>query len=122
MLNITLDEQNKIATIEPVGKLSGPDFLSAVNIIDPLINDVGKLNGLIISSEKFPGWQDFSAFVSHLSFVKEHHKKIAYIALVTDTPIANLAEHIVTHFTSAEIKAFKFSELQTAIEWITNNN
>ena len=122
MLNITLDEQHQLAIIEPEGKLTDTDFISAVNIIDPFINDTGKLHGLMIASEGFPGWQDFSAFISHLFFVKEHHKKISSIALVSDMPLANMAEHLVNHFISANIKAFKYHEFANAKQWLIDSH
>ena len=122
MLNITIDEELVIVIIEPDGKLSASDFQSAVKIIDPYIDEVGKLQGLIIASEKFPGWQDFAALASHLVFIQEHHKKIANIALVTNTALGNLAEHIVKHFVSAHIKAFDYSQIYQAKSWITLNH
>jgi hypothetical protein len=118
MLNIIIDEQNKIAILEPDGKLSESDFKSAANIIDPYIKDFGTLNGLVIASEKFPGWDSFSALLSHLTFAKEHHKNIAYIAFVTDMAIGNIAEPMVKHFVSAKVKAFKYSEFESAKAWI----
>lgn len=118
MLNIHLDEKNGIAIFEPDEKLSESDFKSAVNIIDPYINKSGKLNGLVIATRAFPGWESFAALLSHLSFVKDHHKKISFIAFVTDSPIGNLAEHVANHFVSAQIKSFKYSELQAAKTWI----
>ena len=122
MLHITVDEQNKIVTLEPDGKLSESDFISATHIIDPYIEDFGTLNGLVISSEKFPGWESFSALSSHLTFVKEHHKYIVSIAFVTDMAIGNVAEHIVKHFVSAKVRAFKYSELEAAKAWIIENS
>lgn len=122
MLNITIDEKNGIAIFEPDGKLSESDFKSAVNIIDPYINNFGKLNGLIIATQAFPGWESFAALVSHLSFVKDHHKIISFIAFVTNSKIGNLAEHVASHFVSAEIKSFAYGELDMAKEWIVENS
>lgn len=118
MLNIDLDEKNSIAIFQPDEKLSESDFNSAVNIIDPYINKSGKLNGLIIATKTFPGWESFAALLSHLSFVKDHHKKISFIAFVTDSPIGDLAERVANHFVSAQIRSFKYSELQAAKTWI----
>ena len=122
MLDITLDENDGIAIFEPQNKLSELDFKEAVFIIDPYINKFKKLNGLIIVTKTFPGWESFAALVSHLSFVKDHHKKIACVAFVTDSPVGNLAEQVASHFVSAEIKAFKYNELETAKTWVTESN
>ena len=122
MLNINLDEKNGIAIFKPDEKLTASDFKSAVNIIDPYINKSGKLNGLIIATKAFPGWESFAALLSHLSFVKNHHKKISFIAFVTDSPVGNFAERIADHFVSAQIKSFKYSELQVAKAWIIESS
>ena len=122
MLNIEIDQKNDIAILSPDEKLSQEDFNNAANIIDPYLERVGRLNGLIIATRSFPGWASFAALVSHLSFVKDHHKKIAFIAFVTDSPIGNLAEHVASHFVSAQIKAFSFSDLDLAKKWIAENH
>ena len=122
MLNISIDEKNGIAIFEPNEKLSESDFKSAVNIIDPYINQFEKLNGLIITTKAFPGWESFAALVSHLSFVKDHHKQISCIAFVTDSRLGNLAEHLANHFVAAEIKAFAYGELEEAKAWIVENS
>ena len=72
MLSVIIDETNGIAILEPDGPLSKNDFESATRIIDPYIEQNGQLNGLIIHTESFPGWDSFAALFSHLKFVKEH--------------------------------------------------
>ena len=118
MLHITLDEQHIIATLEPDGPLSKDDFQSASAIIDPFIETSGHLNGLIIHTKSFPGWDSFQAMHSHMTFVKEHHKKVPRIAFVTDSVISNLAETIGTHFVSADIKSFGYADMDKARAWI----
>lgn len=122
MLNIILDEQHGIAIFEPDEKLSESDFKLAVDKIDPYIDKSGKLNGLIIVTKAFPGWESFAALLSHLSFVKDHHKSILFVAFVTDSPIGNLAERVANHFVSAQIKSFESSELEAAKTWIINGS
>ena len=121
MLAVTIDEENGIAILEPGGQLSKNDFESAANIIDPYIEDSGQLNGLIIHTNKFPGWDSFAALVSHLEFVKEHHKKILRVAFATDSLVGRFAESVAGHFVNAEIKLFSYEELQQAKSWITDN-
>ena len=118
MLKVTIDRKNRIATLEPSGPLSKEDFEAAASEIDPIIERAGQLSGLIIRTESFPGWDSFGAFCSHLRFVKGHHKKVTHIALVTDSVIGKLGEHITSHFVSAEIKEFAFDELEEARQWI----
>lgn len=122
MLKVNLSEVEGIAILEPDGELSESDFKTAVETIDPYIEKVGKLNGIIIHVRSFPGWDSFSAFVTHLTFVKEHHKKVSCIAFVTNSVVGELAEHIASHFVSAKIKNFSFDELEDAKKWILGDD
>ena len=118
MLSIDLDEKNGIALLKPNSALSEDDFKSAANIIDGYIEKSGKLNGIIIQVESFPGWDSFTGFTAHMKFVKEHHKEVSCVALVTDSALGDFAEYIVSHFVSAEIKHFSYDALDDAIQWI----
>ena len=118
MLNIKLDKNNSIAVLEPDGELTEADFINAAKIIDPYLEESNQLNGLIIHTQSFPGWDSFSVFISHFKFVKDHHKKISHVAIVTDSPLGTLAENITSHFVSAEIKHFSYSEYDNAVKWI----
>lgn len=118
MLTVKIDAEKGIALLEPDGPLSKEDFESAVNIIDPVIEQHEHLNGLIFHTESFPGWDSFAALSTHLKFVKDHHKKISRIAFVTDSIVKGLAESVGSHFVSAEIKGFSYQELEQAKTWV----
>jgi hypothetical protein len=117
MLSVELDEGKGIALLEPDGPLSQGDFEAAAKLIDPHIEKTGQLNGLVIHTQAFPGWDSFAGLSSHLKFVKEHHKKISRIAIATDSVIGRLGESIASHFMNAEIKEFSFQELEQAKAW-----
>jgi|FLOH01.1.fsa_nt_gi hypothetical protein len=117
-LDVNIDPKNAIVTLHPKDKLSKDDFIRAGSLIDPFIEKVGKLNGLIIETKEFPGWDSFSALFTHLKFVKEHHTKVKKLAFVTDSIIGEGAENIGNHFISAEIKRFNFADLEEAKAWI----
>ncbi len=118
MLNVTLDKTNSIVTLEPEGVLKKDDFDAAVKIIDPYIEENGKLNGLIIETESFPGWDDFAALSRHITFVKNHHQKIKRLAFVTDSIVGSFVQTIASHFVEAEIKSFPFEDMEEARKWI----
>lgn len=122
MLRIKIDKEAKIVCVEPEGELTKNDFVFATSKIDPFIEEYGELNGLIIHVKSFPGWESFGAMIKHFKFVKDHHRKIAKVALVTDSLLGGFAEHVANHFTSAEIKHFAFGEFESAQKWITENN
>ncbi len=119
MLSITLDKDEAIVTLEPEGVLQKEDFETAVKVIDPFIREHGKLKGLIIATEFFPGWEDFSALVQHLKFIKNHHKKVKRLAFVTDSKLlGRFSENISSHFVDAEIKYFPYTARKEARAWI----
>ena len=118
MLTVALNEQKKVVVLEPNGKLTKADFEAAAIKIDPFIEASGQLNGLIIHVKSFPGWDSFASLIKHLKFIRDHHKKIARLAFVTNSPIGELAEHIASHFINAEIKHFSYSEMEQAENWI----
>ena len=122
MLNVKLNETKGIAILEPDGMLSEADFASVAGIIDPYLEKSGKLNGIIIHVKSFPGWDSFSTLITHLKFVKEHHKKISHVAFVSDSPIGTFAEHVAGHFVNAEVKSFSFNELEKSIKWISGDD
>ncbi len=121
MLSVKIDEAHGIAILEPDGALSKTDFQSAAAIIDPFIEKTGRLNGIMIHTESFPGWDSFAALFSHLTFVKDHHKKVSRVALVTNSVIGNFAEAVAGHFINAKIKVFPFQEIGKATLWITGD-
>ena len=52
--------------------------------------------GLVIEITSFPGWESIGAMASHFRFVRDHHKHIKKIAVVTDSPMGNVAEHLAS--------------------------
>lgn len=122
MLDFTIDENDSILILKPKGKLSEDDFKRVAKEVDPYIEKVGHLHGIIIYVEYFPGWEDFSAMTEHFKFVNEHHKKINCIALVTNSILGDIAENILNHFINAELKHFSYSDLNESKEWIINYN
>ena len=116
-LSVQVDSARGIALLEPQGALSKEDFERATKAIDPEIEKSGRLHGIVVRIEKFPGWDSFGALASHLRFVKGHHRKIARVALCTDSALGNIAPRIGRHFLKAEIRTFKFAELDEARAW-----
>ncbi|MGI9280778.1 MAG: STAS/SEC14 domain-containing protein [Endozoicomonas sp.] len=122
MLSIEMDKEDGIALLEPHGPLSKEDFIAAAKQIDPLIEAKGDLGGLIIRTDHFPGWESFGALVSHFRFVKNHHKHLKKIALVTNAKVGDLGEKMASHFIAAKIRHFQFEQLEAAKLWILEDD
>ena len=121
MLDIDVDKAHSIVMIRPHSRLDKQDFAELANSVDPQIEEHGDLAGIIIDAPSFPGWDSFGSLVSHIRFVREHHRHVKKIAIVTDSAIGDVGEHIARHFVSAEIKHFPAGQTEAAKEWIAEN-
>jgi len=117
MLCHELDREAGVLLVQPGGPLSQDDFKSLAAVVDSYFLEAGSLNALIIHVETFPGWENFVGFVEHFRFVKDHHKSIGKVALVTDSKLAKHMPIFANHFVSAEISIFPYSELEAARAW-----
>lgn len=118
VIDYHLDDLTRILTVQPKSALDKHDFTTLAAAVDPDIDKHGDLNGLIIDAKSFPGWDGFAAMVTHLRFVRDHHRHVQKIAVVTDSPLGDVAEHLTSHFTSAEIKHFPAGAVEAAQRWI----
>jgi len=120
MIEHTLDSVNSILHVRPKSALEQRDFAQLAKTVDPYIEKTGDLAGLIIEAAAFPGWENLGAMAAHFRFVRDHHRRIKRIGLVTDSALGNVAERLASHFVSAEIKHFSAGELETARQWVMN--
>ena len=118
MINITVMQDEGIVLVEPSGPLEQPDFEKLAKEIDAFSGDQGRLTGLIIHTKLFPGWDDFSAFLQHMKFVKEHHKEIHRVAIVTDSRMGTIGPAIANPFISAQMKHFGYDSIDEARQWV----
>jgi hypothetical protein len=113
-----LDEAHGILMIRPEGRLESADFEKLAAVVDPYIEQHGGLRSLMVEAESFPGWSDFGALVSHLKFVRGHHRKIARFAAVSDGGFLKIMPEIARHFVEAELRYFDTSKKTTALAWL----
>jgi hypothetical protein len=116
----SLDKEHSILYLRPKSALEQGDFAEVAKTADPYIQETGGLSGLIIEAPTFPGWESLGAMVAHFRFVRDHHKHIKKIALVTDSSLGNVAQHLASHFVSAEIRRFPAGALEAARQWVMN--
>ena len=114
--------EEKILIITPEGFLEKIDFEMLAKEVDPFIEAMGTLNGLMIISESFPGWENFAALLSHMKFVKEHHHNIKKVAAVTDSGFLSILPRVANHFVQAEVKHFSYKDKDVALDWLKSGN
>jgi hypothetical protein len=122
MIEHSFDAANAILHIHPKGPLAKSDFAALAKSVDPHIEKAGAVAGLIIELAAFPGWENLGAMAAHFRFVRDHHRQIKKVAVVTDSALGKLAENLGSHFVAAEIKRFPAGGLESARQWILQRN
>lgn len=120
MIDYTLDQTKSVLHVRPTGPLNKNDFVTLSQAVDPYIEEHQGLNGLLLEVAHFPGWEDLAAATQHFRFVRDHHRKIKKIAIVTDSLLGEAGEQIATHFVAAVIKHFPSSRLDEAKVWLAS--
>jgi hypothetical protein len=119
MLEHRLDAARSILYLRPSGPLQKEDFAQLAATVDPHIEAKGGLAGILLDIKAFPGWESIGAMAAHFRFVREHHRKVKKIAIVTDAKIGTLGEKLASHFVAATIKHFPAGQVAAAEQWIT---
>jgi len=119
MIHSELNEAAGVAIVRPeqMHGLSETDFRQLTDLVDHYLKDHDTLRGLIIASEKFPGWEDLMAFISHIRFIRNHHRAIQKVALVSDSQLLSAAPYLINHFVNAKVRNFSFSDFEQAKTW-----
>jgi hypothetical protein len=118
MVDHELRPSEGILIIRPKGRLEASDFEGLAREVDPYIEANGKLHGLMVAAEAFPGWKDFAALVAHLRFVRDHHRKIEKVAVVSDSSFLSFAPKVAAHFVKADLRHFPHSDADAALAWL----
>ena len=118
MIEHQLREDDGILIVSPEGPLAASDFETLAGHVDPYIEANGKLQGLLIHTPSFPGWENFAAMAGHFKFVRDHHHKIQRVAAVTDDGFLKVMPTIVDHFVNAEVRHFAYGDKDKALAWI----
>ena len=120
MIEYDLETANSIVIVRPKSAIEQDDFTKLANAVDPHIEAVGDLAGVIIEAPGFPGWDSFGALVNHFRFARDHHKHVKKIAVVTDSAMGDFAERLASQFVSAETRHFPAGQVEEARRWILN--
>lgn len=122
MIDHTLDAAQSILYVRPKAALQKADFEQLAKTVDPHIEKTGGLKGLILEVAAFPGWDSLGAMAAHFRFVRDHHKKVAKVAVVTDAALGTVAEKLASHFVAATIKRFPAGDTESARRWIASQS
>jgi hypothetical protein len=118
MIGHELMRTESILVLHPQGQLEAADFDKLAQEIDPYFETNGKLNGLMVDAESFPGWKDFAALIAHFKFIRDHHRKIQKVAVVSDGTFLSVAPRFAAHFVQADIRHFSHGQREQALAWL----
>lgn len=118
MLTHELLREEGILILRPQGPLQASDFTSLASVVNPYLQEQGRLRGIMVDTESFPGWDSFAALASHLRFVRDHHRLIGKIAAVSDSAVLSVVPQLAKHFVKAEVRHFSANERPTALAWL----
>jgi stage II sporulation SpoAA-like protein len=118
ILEYEFDQAHAILYLHPKSALAEEDFAALRRTVDPYLEKTGgALAGIVIEAASFPGWDSFGALVAHVRFVRDHHRLVRKIAVVTDAAIGDVAEKLASHFVSAKVRHFPAGEVDAARRW-----
>jgi hypothetical protein len=122
MIEAKLMRSDGILVVNPTGALDRTDFEQLRLLVDPYIEEHGRLRGLLIDAESFPGWEDFGGLLSHLRFARSHEAHIRRVAAVTDSRLLAILPRLADHFSAAEVRHFEYRERDRALAWLRGEN
>ena len=120
-LDYTIMPEKKIVVLEWKGKLRAEDVDALTSSVDTWIEGAGRsLQGLVLFVHEPTEWQNFESLVNHISFVKNHHRQIRRVALVTNHELASIVPAFAQHFVSATVEQFEENDKSAAISWASD--
>tara|TARA_R110002049_G_scaffold288534_2_gene471150 strand:- start:39701 stop:40075 length:375 start_codon:yes stop_codon:yes gene_type:complete len=121
VLDHLLIEDDRLLILTPFGPLEASDIKSVASEVDPIIEERGRLDGLIVEAEPFPGWSNFSGLIEHIGFVRDHHRRIGKVAMVSDDRILSILRNIASHFVATEVRHFPYASEEEALRWLRDD-
>ncbi len=115
----TSQVDNGIVRVKILGKIERDDFEKHLApVADHVIEEQGKITGLLIDVTEFGGWDGLSSLLEHLKFVKHHHKHVQRLAVVGNHTWQEFLPKIARLFVNAELKYFDQEKQSDAETWV----
>jgi hypothetical protein len=118
MLRITEDHARHCLILEPTGSLSQADLERLRERFEAVAAATGRAPNLLVHAASFPSWADLGALAKHVRFIREHHRRIARVAIVSDARALDVAPVVARRLVAADIRHFPEKELDVALAWV----
>jgi len=120
LLAYHLNPETGIVELRPRGPLEAQDFTSLWLTMKSYIEDHGRLRGLLLELDRFPGFDDWDAIAAQIRFVRRNLPKVDRIALLTDNPWLEPLPDVLRLLTPLEVKRFPLERRGDAFAWIVS--
>lgn len=117
MLKTEIDEKNNLCIVTPEGTVSEADFEGLGDTVNDYINRNDKAPGIVLDAAGLPHWKNAAALFAHLKLVRDHHKLISKVALVSDSTTLSIMPVLVDLFLDAKVRHFPQANLEKAKTW-----
>jgi hypothetical protein len=117
MLQVDIRRRENIAIVTPEGRITSEEMSEFTQKVNDYINETDQVPSLVLHTKSVPYWANFNALRKHLEFVKNHHRLVRKVAIVSDSKLLWLARSIVDHFVVAKVRRFNENSIDDAIAW-----
>jgi hypothetical protein len=119
MIQHHLDPATSILLVKPQSALDKNDFVEMARGRRPADRGPRRPRRADHRGAALSRLGQFRRARQHMRFIRDHEKHVKKIAVVTDSHLGDVAEHLTSHFVSAQIKHFPAGEVDQARAWIT---
>lgn len=116
MLNAQFD--GDVLKVRPDGPITTEDVAALTQTVDGYLTTHPKIDGVMVHTRTFPGFASLGSFADYARFIADHHTRVQRVALVTDFPLAPVAEFMANHVVGVQMRHFPFAEDKAALAWL----
>ncbi len=117
MIEIDIRKSENLFVMSAEGAVGAADFKSLGEAIDGYINEHDEIPSLVFRLNGLPHWKDLGALIAHFRLVKDHHRIIPKVAIVSDSGALAVIRPFVDQFTGAKIRRFPSNAFEDAVNW-----
>jgi SpoIIAA-like len=121
MITIEKHDRHNIFVLTPAKAITSDDIAQLNRQINDYINAHDKVPNLVLRAERVPVWENFEALTDHIKFVRNHHRLVKKVAIVSDAKLVWLVRPVVDSFTGAKVRRFSADAFDKAYAWAKKN-
>jgi hypothetical protein len=106
-----------IIVVTPKNSIKAENIESFKNQVNKYINTHDVIPNFVFRINSVPYWANFRALQEHFQFVKNHHKLVKKVAIISDSPTVTIMRSLVNFFTDASVRRFSEKAFDDAINW-----